>query len=76
MTSLNGPGFSITLLKATQEMLEHVDAPTKATGWSAPSFPPSLWEGKTSHLVDFFNGAEEEDGETEDVVERKFAPHQ
>ncbi|GKT71200.1 dihydroxyacetone kinase [Colletotrichum tofieldiae] len=34
MTSLNGPGFSVTLLKATPEILRYIDASTDATGWS------------------------------------------
>ncbi|KAJ0162110.1 Dihydroxyacetone kinase 1 [Colletotrichum tanaceti] len=34
MTSLNGPGFSITLLKATPEILKYVDAGTDAVGWA------------------------------------------
>ncbi|TDZ16419.1 Dihydroxyacetone kinase 1 [Colletotrichum orbiculare MAFF 240422] len=34
MTSLNGPGFSITLLKATPEMVKYVDAGTDALGWA------------------------------------------
>lgn len=35
MTSLNGPGFSITLLKATSEMVGYLEAPTNAAGWGA-----------------------------------------
>lgn len=35
MTSLNGPGFSITLLKATSEMIGYLEAPTSAAGWGA-----------------------------------------
>lgn len=35
MTSLNGPGFSITLLKATSEMVRYLEAPTNAVGWGA-----------------------------------------
>lgn len=35
MTSLNGPGFSITLLKATPEMVGYLEAPTNAVGWGA-----------------------------------------
>lgn len=34
MTSLNGPGFSITLLRASTDMLRYLDAPTSALGWS------------------------------------------
>ncbi|CAK7220002.1 hypothetical protein SBRCBS47491_004042 [Sporothrix bragantina] len=33
MTSLNGPGFSITLLRATSQMVELLDAPTTAVNW-------------------------------------------
>jgi dihydroxyacetone kinase len=33
MTSLNGSGFSVTLLKATTSMLAYIDAPTDAKGW-------------------------------------------
>jgi hypothetical protein len=51
MTSLDGPGFSITLLKATSEILEYIDAPTTAVGWSAPSFAPSSWENQPSRQV-------------------------
>jgi len=40
MTSLNGPGFSITLLKTTSDMLPLLDAPTSAPGW-APKSPSS-----------------------------------
>lgn len=35
MTSLNGPGFSITLLKASPEMVGYLEAPTNAAGWGA-----------------------------------------
>ena len=35
MTSLNGPGFSITLLKVDDQTLELLDMPTEATGWSS-----------------------------------------
>ncbi|OKL61787.1 hypothetical protein UA08_02212 [Talaromyces atroroseus] len=34
MTSLDGKGFSITLLKANSEMLEALDAPASTPGWS------------------------------------------
>ncbi|KIV99896.1 dihydroxyacetone kinase [Verruconis gallopava] len=33
MSSLNGPGFSITLLSATNAMLPFLDSPTNAIGW-------------------------------------------
>lgn len=33
MTSLDGPGFSVTLLKADQEILELLDDPTEVQAW-------------------------------------------
>jgi dihydroxyacetone kinase len=50
MTSLDGPGFSITLLKATSEILTYIDTPVTALGWSAPSFSPSVWKSE-AHAV-------------------------
>ena len=49
MTSLDSPGFSITLLKANPEMLDYIDAPTTATGWCAPQLPASVWSQDTSN---------------------------
>jgi len=60
MTSLDGPGFSITLLKATPEMVGYIDTPTDATGWSAPSFPPGLWEEKVFRLFESGNSSDKE----------------
>ncbi|KAK9312415.1 Dak1 domain-containing protein [Lipomyces starkeyi] len=37
MSSLDGPGFSITLLKASDKILEYLDAPTKAVGFTPGS---------------------------------------
>ncbi|KAK9312256.1 Dak1 domain-containing protein [Lipomyces starkeyi] len=37
MTSLDGPGFSITLLKASNTVLKYLDAPTKAVGFTPGS---------------------------------------
>ncbi|KAK9455704.1 Dak1 domain-containing protein [Dipodascopsis uninucleata] len=34
MTSLDGPGFSITLLKSAHKYIPYLDKPTKATGWT------------------------------------------
>ena len=47
MTSLNAPGFSLTLLALppppdTAAFLALLDAPTTAPGWS-PSLPPTAW---------------------------------
>lgn len=61
MTSLDGPGFSITLLRATREMLEYIDAPTKATGWSVPSFSASIWQEEVSRTFQGPNVTENED---------------
>jgi dihydroxyacetone kinase len=47
MTSLDGPGLSITLLKATPEILRYIDMPTTAVGWTAPIFTNSTWENRT-----------------------------
>lgn len=50
LTSLNGLGFSVSLLKlvdsglgAGKSLLELLDAPTEAVGWAAP-IQPSTWE--------------------------------
>lgn len=51
MTSLNGLGFSITLLNAVNtdiggpSMIELLDAPSEVTGWSAP-IRKETWEAK------------------------------
>ncbi|KAJ5218747.1 Dihydroxyacetone kinase 1 [Penicillium cinerascens] len=52
LTSLNGLGFSISLLRladtglgAGKSMLELIDAPAEALGWSAP-IPTSVWENR------------------------------
>ena len=60
MTSLDGPGFSITLLKATTEMIGYIDAPTDALGWSAPTYSPSAWSDDGSRVVQDFNETVEE----------------
>lgn len=39
MTSLDGPGFSVTLLKATDEMFKYLDTPVQAAGWSPGNMP-------------------------------------
>ncbi|KAJ6119616.1 Dihydroxyacetone kinase 1 [Penicillium sp. IBT 18751x] len=52
LTSLNGLGFSISLLRLAdtglgpgKSMLELIDAPAEALGWSAP-IPTSVWENR------------------------------
>lgn len=53
MTSLNGPGFSISLLKvvdtglAGHGLLELLDAPCEVTGWSAPISAAS-WDARNT----------------------------
>jgi dihydroxyacetone kinase len=45
MTSLDSPGFSITLLKATPDMLKYIKAPATSNGWtvsSAPKLSPKI----------------------------------
>lgn len=53
MTSLNGMGFSITLLNVVNtdiggpSMIELLDAPSEVTGWAAP-IQKTTWEAKNS----------------------------
>lgn len=61
MTSLNGLGFSISLLKVTdtgvgKSMLELLDAPAEATGWSA-AINTSTWQNKSSKTREAGAGA-------------------
>ena len=52
MTSLNGPGFSITLLKANPDILEYIKSSTNAPGWggsTAIQIPDLAQESQTSH---------------------------
>ncbi|KAL2670437.1 hypothetical protein Neosp_014225 [[Neocosmospora] mangrovei] len=46
MTSLDGPGFSITCLRANAEILSYLDAPTSALGWTSPS----TWHEPEGHV--------------------------
>lgn len=53
MTSLNGLGFSISLLKVTdtkvgKSMLELLDAPAEATGWAA-AVKTKTWEERSTN---------------------------
>lgn len=61
LTSLNGLGFSISLLKledtglgAGKSMLELLDAPAEATGWSNP-IPTATWENRNDGPVQLKN---------------------
>lgn len=47
MSSLDEPGLVITLLDATGEMVEYIDALVKAVGW--PVGPSSLWRDLVSN---------------------------
>ncbi|KAK2778460.1 hypothetical protein FQN52_006054 [Onygenales sp. PD_12] len=58
LTSLNGMGFSISLLKLTdtglgegRSMLELLDAPSEAVGWAAP-VPTSTWDNLSDATYD------------------------
>lgn len=64
MTSLNGLGFSISLLKLTdtgvgQSMLELLDAPAEATGWSA-AVSTKTWQERSSATREEGKGASTE----------------
>jgi len=50
MTSLDGPGFSITLLKATADILSYIDAPTAAPGWPS-AVASQLWQDHRKVVV-------------------------
>jgi dihydroxyacetone kinase len=57
MTSLNGLGFSISILNVVNtniggpSMLQLLDAPCEATGWAAP-VKKETWEAKSSQVRD------------------------
>ncbi|KAI9743846.1 MAG: hypothetical protein M1818_002580 [Claussenomyces sp. TS43310] len=57
MTSLNGLGFSITMLNVINtnlggpSMLQLLDAPCEATGWAAP-IRKETWESKSTEVRD------------------------
>lgn len=57
MTSLNGLGFSISILNTVNtniggpSMIELLDAPCEATGWAAP-IKKETWEAKSSQIRD------------------------
>lgn len=65
MTSLNGLGFSISLLNVVNtniggpSMLQLLDADTEATGWSAP-IRKETWEAKSTSTRTGSAGTEEE----------------
>ena len=58
LTSLNGMGFSASLLKLSdtglgpgKSMLELLDLPAEAVGWAAP-IPKSTWDAENSAIMD------------------------
>ena len=64
--SLNGPGFIISILKLAdtglgpgKSMVELLDAPAEATGWSA-SIKPETWDREYTEIK---SGTEDEQGE-------------
>lgn len=66
MTSLNGLGFSISLLKVADtglgsgnSFLELLDAPAEVAGWSA-AIPTKTWEERSSATLDKDGASEEE----------------
>lgn len=65
MTSLNGLGFSITLLNVVNtdiggpSMIELLDAPSEVVGWSAP-IQKTTWEAKNTATRTDSAGASEE----------------
>ena len=73
MTSLDGKGFSITLLRASEEMLDHLDGDVEASGWS----PGSISALQKSHKPNKNRViTEEQSAETEvpkSDLKRKFS---
>lgn len=65
MTSLNGLGFSISLLNVVNtdiggpSMLQLLDAPSEAAGWAAP-IKKETWEAKSSRTRDESDSGAEE----------------
>ena len=67
MTSLNGMGFSISLLKLQdtglghgKSMLELLDAPAESTGWSA-AVNTNTWESKSALVEPKIQGTQDTD---------------
>lgn len=64
MTSLNGLGFSITLLNVVNteiggpSMIELLDYPCEATGWSAP-IQKITWEAKNTATREDTSGSDQ-----------------
>lgn len=67
LTSLNGMGFSVSILKlvdaglgAGKSMLELLDAPTEAVGWAAP-VRTSTWDNPSDATMDKQGAAKSEE---------------
>lgn len=57
VTSLNAPGFSITLLRladfdnfSSEDVLGFLDAETNAPGWKPKSFTPEQWDAQREYV--------------------------
>lgn len=80
MTSLNGMGFSISLLKLQdtglghgQSMLELLDAPAEATGWSA-AVNTSTWDRKPAPSVPKEMSTEPEEAKPSNLKSKSSSP--
>lgn len=73
MSSLDGPGFSITLLKANSEMLKHLDAPSNAVGWPSTEGLLSLRRDRSSQASQASKFEADADG-SQDGAKSKFSP--
>ena len=79
LSSLNGLGFSISLLKLVdtglgpgKSMLELLDAPAEAVGWSSP-IPTSTWANRVDEPVKLKNSNLAED--TPSNLKCKLSPY-
>lgn len=68
MTSLNGPGFSITLLRATPQMVDLLDAPTTAVNW----IPATKIHGDVNEKANEVPAAAEKEGPLSGVLCKFF----
>lgn len=78
LTSLNGLGFSISLLKlvdtglgAGKSMIELLDAPAEAVGWSSP-IPTATWDTRIDTEVELKDSNLAED--TPSNLKREYSP--
>lgn len=75
MTSLDGKGFSITLLKATPAMLEALDVPATTPGW--PITPRLTLDGtkQNNKTIDKDDHAEKSSAGTKCQLKGKQKTH-